>query len=294
MPAMKLFSTPQLNPASDSGWRKRWFDIIHRHDTPASRRFDIALVLAILASVLVIMIDSVQAIHARFSGWLYGVEWFFTVLFTAEYVLRLKVVRRPLRYAFSVWGIIDLLSILPAYLSLFIPGAQALLAVRILRVLRLFRILKLTRYVDEGGVLIGALWRSRRKIILFLFTVLTITVVAGALMYVIEGPEHGFHSIPGSMYWAIVTMATVGYGDMVPHTSIGRFITSVLILIGYSILAVPTGIYTAELAGDIIRQQARSRRRDDRGCTICGHEGHDYEASHCNRCGHALPQHFSH
>ena len=294
MPAMKLFSTPQLNPASDSGWRKRWFDIIHRHDTPASRRFDIALVLAILASVLVIMLDSVQAIHARFPVWLYGVEWFFTVLFTAEYVLRLKVVRRPLRYAVSVWGIIDLLSILPAYLSLFIPGAQVLLVVRILRVLRLFRILKLTRYVDEGGVLIGALWRSRRKIILFLFTVLTITVVAGALMYVIEGPEHGFHSIPGSMYWAIVTMATVGYGDMVPHTSIGRFITSVLILIGYSILAVPTGIYTAELAGDIIRQQAGNRRRDDRGCIICGHEGHEYEASHCNRCGHALPQHFSH
>ena len=294
MRRMKLFTTPQLNPASETGWRKRWFDIIHRHDTPASRRFDIALVLTIVASVLVIMVDSVQAIHQRFSGWLYAVEWLFTLVFTAEYVLRLKVVRRPLRYAFSVWGIIDLLSILPAYLSLFIPGAQALLAVRILRVLRVFRILKLTRYIDESGVLIGALWRSRRKIILFLFTVLTITVVAGALMYVIEGPGHGFDSIPGSMYWAIVTMGTVGYGDIVPHTSAGRLITSVLILIGYSILAVPTGIYTAELASDIVRKHTSGKRPDHRGCTICGHEDHEYEASHCNRCGHELPRHFSH
>lgn len=291
---MKLFATPQLNPASDTGWRKQWFDIIHRHDTPASRSFDIALVLTIIASVLVIMIDSVQGIHQRFAGWLYGVEWFFTVVFTAEYILRLKVVRRPLRYAFSMWGIIDLLSILPAYLSLFIPGAQALLAVRILRVLRVFRILKLTRYIDESGILVGALWRSRRKVILFLFTVLTITVVAGSLMYVVEGPQNGFTSIPESMYWAIVTMATVGYGDLVPQTTLGRFLTSALILIGYSILAVPTGIYTAELAGDLIRRQTGAKRADHRGCTICGHEDHEYEASYCNRCGHELPGHFSH
>ena len=288
---MKLFSTPQLNPASEDGWRKRWFDIIHRHDTPASRAFDVALVLTIIASVLVIMLDSVQAIHIQFADWLYGVEWFFTIVFTAEYILRLKVVRRPLRYAFSIWGIIDLVSILPAYLSLFIPGAQTLLAVRFLRVLRVFRILKLTRYIDESGVLIAALWRSRHKIILFLFTVITIAVVAGALMYVIEGPENGFASIPSSMYWAIVTMGTVGFGDVVPHTPLGRFVTSVLILIGYSILAVPTGIYTAELAGDIVRRGSR-RRPDHRGCVICGHEDHVHEARFCHQCGHELPRHF--
>ena len=294
MPAMKLFTTPQLNPASDSGWRKRWFDIIHRHDTPTSRLFDVALVLTIIASVGVIMLDSVQWIHARYAGWLYGVEWFFTILFTAEYMLRLKVVLRPHRYALSSWGIIDLVSILPAYLSLFIPGAQALLAVRFLRVLRVFRILKLTRYIDESGVLMGALWRSRRKILLFLFTVITLTVVAGALMYVIEGPENGFSSIPHSMYWAIVTMGTVGYGDMVPHTPLGRLLTSVLILIGYSILAVPTGIYTAELANDILRRQRDDSRPDHRGCTICGSEEHVYKARYCNQCGHELPAHIGH
>ena len=288
---MRLFTTPQLNPASEDGWRRRWFDIIHRHDTPVSRRFDVALVLTILASVAVIMLDSVQVIHARWSGVMYAVEWVFTVLFTAEYVLRLKVVRRPLRYAFSVWGIIDLLSILPAYLSLFIPGAQALLVVRILRVLRLFRILKLTRYIDESGILLGALWRSRRKIILFVCTVLTIAVVAGALMYVVEGPYHGFGSIPASMYWAIVTMGTVGFGDVVPHTPLGRFITSVLILIGYSILAVPTGIYTAELAGDMVRRHT-GKRPDHRGCVICGYEDHEYVARYCNQCGHELPPHI--
>jgi len=292
MPAMKLFTTPQLNPASETGWRKRWFDIIHRHDTPASRAFDVALVLAIIASVGVIMLDSVQSIHQRFSGWLYGVEWFFTLLFTAEYVLRLKVVRRPHRYALSSWGIIDLVSILPAYLSLLIPGAQALLAVRFLRVLRVFRILKLTRYIDESGVLVGALWRSRRKILLFLFTVITVTVVAGALMYVIEGPDNGFSSIPHSMYWAIVTMGTVGYGDLVPHTAMGRLLTSGLILIGYSILAVPTGIYTAELAKDILRRQQDDSRPDHRGCIMCGSEEHIYKARYCNLCGHELPHHF--
>ena len=289
---MKLFTTPQLNPASDTGWRKRWFDIIHRHDTPASRAFDVALVLTIIASVAVIMIDSVQWIHARYAGWLYGIEWFFTILFTAEYVLRLKVVRRPHRYALSSWGLIDLVSILPAYLSLFIPGAQALLAVRFLRVLRVFRILKLTRYIDESGVLMGALWRSRRKILLFLFTVIAVTVVAGALMYVIEGPENGFSSIPHSMYWAIVTMGTVGYGDMVPHTPMGRLVTSGLILIGYSILAVPTGIYTAELANDILRRQRDPGRPDTRGCPICGCEDHIYVARYCHQCGHELPRHF--
>ena len=211
------------------------------------------------------------------------------MLFRSEYVLRLATVRRPLRYAVSIWGIIDLLSILPTYVSVLVPGAQSLLVVRILRILRLFRILKLTQYVEESGQLVGALWRSRRKIFVFVCAVLTLVVIFGALMYVVEGPEHGFTSIPTSMYWAIVTMATVGFGDIAPQTTAGRAITSVLILIGYSIIAVPTGIYTAELANGMRRAEAW-RRRDDRGCIVCGHEGHEQEARYCNRCGHELPE----
>ena len=173
----RLFSDPQLNPATEDGWRRRWFDIIYRHDTPPSRNFDLVLVLAILASVIVIMLDSVQSFHARHAGVLYALEWAFTLLFTAEYALRLATVRRPLRYAVSIWGIIDLLSILPTYLSVLVPGAQSLLVVRILRILRLFRILKLTQYVEESGQLVGALWRSRRKIFVFVCAVLTLVDV---------------------------------------------------------------------------------------------------------------------
>ncbi len=206
--------------------------------------------------------------------------------------LRLLVVRRPLRYALSIWGIIDLLAILPTYLSLLLPGAQTLLVVRALRILRVFRILKLTRYIEESGILMQALWRSRRKILLFLSLVITIAIVAGSLMYVIEGPSHGFSNIPASMYWAVVTMATVGFGDIVPQTTLGRFVTSALILIGYSIIAVPTGIYTAELANGMRQAEAAAgrRRRDDRGCVVCGHEGHEPAARYCNRCGHELPE----
>jgi voltage-gated potassium channel len=285
---MRLFSDPQLNPASEHGWRGRWFDIIYHHESRPARNFDLLLVAAIVASVLVIMLDSVPAIHARWAAWFFPVEWAFTALFTVEYLLRLAVVRRPLRYALSIWGVIDLLSILPSYLSFFVPGAQTLLVVRVLRILRLFRILKLTRYVEESGVLVEALWRSRRKVLVFLFSVLTITVIAGALMYVIEGPEHGFTSIPTSMYWAIVTMATVGFGDLVPQTTLGRFVTSALILTGYSIIAVPTGIYTAELATSI-RAAEGAHRHDNRGCPDCGLEGHDRDALHCRRCGSLLP-----
>lgn len=288
---MRPFSAPQLNPATETGWRRRWFDIIYRHDSRPSRNFDLILVVAIVASILVVMIDSVQHLHAEWSTGLYILEWGFTIIFTAEYLLRLAVVKRPLRYAVSIWGIIDLLSILPAYLSMFIPGAQSLLVVRALRILRVFRILKLTRYIEESGVLMTSLWRSRRKVLVFLFTV--ITIIAGALMYVIEGPEHGFTNIPASMYWAVVTMATVGFGDIVPQTVLGRFVTSVLILIGYSIIAVPTGIYTAELASTM-REAELAARRDARGCPHCGLEGHEPDARHCRKCGGELPDAFSH
>ena len=267
---MRLLLKPQLTPASDTGWRRRWFDIIYRHDTPPARNFDLLLILTIIASVAVIMLDSDPWLRIDHATALYRLEWGFTLLFTVEYVLRLLVVRRPLRYALSMWGVIDLLSILPTYLSFFFPGTQALLVVRILRVLRVFRILKLTRYVEEGSVLTGALWRSRRKIFLFVSVVVTIALIFGALMYVIEGPQYGFSTIPTGMYWAIVTMATVGFGDLAPQTGLGRLITSILILIGYSIIAVPTGIYTAELASSMRRDMNQIRvRHDNRGCPEC-------------------------
>ena len=286
---MRLFMAPQLNPARDTGWRRTWFDIIHRHDTPPSRNFDLLLVAAIVASIGVVMLDSVERLHQRYAGLFYMIEWAFTLLFTAEYLLRIAVVKRPLRYMLSVWGVIDLLAILPTYLSLLVPGAQSLLVVRVMRILRLFRILKLTRYVEESGILLQALWRSRRKILVFLFSVLTIVTVAGALMYVIEGPRNGFTSIPTSMYWAIVTMATVGFGDIAPQTTAGRAITSVLILIGYSIIAVPTGIYTAELASSLREASHERGHLDRRGCPECGLEGHDPDALHCRHCGARLP-----
>ncbi|BDU17980.1 ion transporter [Lysobacter auxotrophicus] len=286
---MPLLMDPQLQPATETGWRRRWFDIVFRHDTRRSRNFDLVLIAAILVSVVVIMLDSVARIHARHADVLHGLEWGFTLLFTAEYVLRLAVLRHPWRYAISLWGLVDLASILPTYLSVLLPGSQSLLALRILRMLRLFRILKLTHYVEEGGVLVGALWRSRRKIFVFVCAVLTITVIFGALMYVVEGPEHGFASIPTSMYWAVVTMATVGFGDIAPQTTLGRFITSLLILIGYSIIAVPTGIYTAELATSLREASGDTGHLDRRGCTSCGLEGHDPAAHFCRHCGTALP-----
>jgi len=289
---MRPFSAPQLNPAAAQGWRRYWFDTIYRHDTRPSRNFDLLLVAAIMASVVVVMVDSVQPLHLRWARGLQVLEWAFTALFTVEYVLRLVVVKRPLRYAVSIWGIIDLLSILPTYLSLLIPGAQSLLVVRALRILRVFRILKLTRYVEESGILMLALWRSRRKVLVFLFTVITITLIAGALMYLIEGPAHGFTSIPSSMYWAVVTMATVGFGDIVPQTTLGRFVTSVLILTGYSIIAVPTGIYTAELASTL-REAEHLEKRDGRGCPRCGLEGHEPDARYCRQCAEPLPELFN-
>ncbi len=286
---MRFLFDPQLNPATERGWRARWFRIIFHHDPGPARNFDLWLVVAIVASVIVVMLDSDPWLHVDHARILYALEWGFTLLFTAEYLVRIAVVRRPLRYMFSMWGIIDLLSILPTYLSLLLPGSQALLVVRVLRVLRLFRVLKLTQYVEESGMLLGALWRSRRKILLFVCLLLTIAVVFGALMYVVEGPEHGFATIPTGMYWAITTMATVGYGDLVPQTPFGRMIASALVLIGYSIIAVPTGIYTAELASSMREAGRSSDHHDSRGCPECGLEGHDPEGSFCRGCGAKLP-----
>jgi voltage-gated potassium channel len=270
-------------PASEHGLRYRLYRLIYHHDAPDERNFDLVLILAILASVLVVLLDSVGSIKARWHGVLYAAEWFFTVLFTVEYAVRLWTVRRPLRYATSFFGVIDLLSILPTYLSLFFPASASLLVVRSLRLLRVFRVLKLVEYSGEAGILVDALLRSRRKILVFLSAILTVVIIFGAIMYVIEGPEHGFHSIPTGMYWAVVTMATVGFGDIAPGTPLGRFVTSILILIGYSVIAVPTGIYTAELASSL-----RPQRRQVR-CVECGLPEHEQDAWHCRKCGRALP-----
>lgn len=275
-----------LEAARPNGWRNHWFHIVFHHDTPAARNFDLLLIAAILSSVLVVMLESVASIRARYAVWLLTLEWMFTALFSIEYAVRLAVVRRPLRYALSPWGLIDLLSVFPSYLSLLLPGGQTLLIVRVLRMLRLFRILKLTEYVEEGGVLAGALWRSRRKLLVFFCAVLTIVVIFGALMYVIEGPDRGFTSIPTSMYWAVVTVATVGFGDLAPTTPLGRFVTSVLIMIGYSIIAVPTGIYAAELSH---RSPASPRRADEQRCQGCDLTGHQANAVFCRGCGQKLP-----
>ena len=282
-PQRSLFDKDH-QPASTHGWRHRWYRLVFHHDAADERNFDLLLIVAILASVGVVMLDSVPWIKARWHGTLYLAEWFFTLLFTAEYALRLWVVKRPLRYATSFFGVIDLLAILPTFLSLLFPASVSLSVIRILRLLRIFRVLKLVQYSSEAGVLMLALLRSRRKIAVFIATLLTITVIFGALMYVIEGPAHGFDSIPTGMYWAVVTMATVGFGDIAPGTPFGRLVTSVLILIGYSIIAVPTGIYTAELARSMQKPRRRVR------CGECGLPDHEADAWHCRQCGRALPQ----
>ena len=281
---MPLLMDPQLQPATETGWRRRWFDIVFRHDTRRSRNFDLALIAAILVSVIVIMLDSVARIHARHAGLLHGLEWGFTLLFTAEYAMRLLVVRRPWRYALSFYGIIDFISIMPTWLAFFVPELHFLIDVRLLRLLRVFRILKLTVYFEEAEILYRALVNSRRKIFVFLAAVFIITVILGTVMYVVEGPEHGFHSIPVSMYWAVVTLTTTGFGDMVPKTALGQFITSLTILLGYGIIAFPTGIVGAELAASIMKRPLTTRT-----CTHCLTEGHEPDAQYCKHCGSQLP-----
>lgn len=263
-------------------WQARLYEVIFEHHTAAGRTFDLALIAAIALSVLAVMLESVAPIRSRHGTLLHGIEWFFTILFTVEYALRLICVDRPRRYATSFFGVIDLLAILPTYLSLFVPGAQFLVVIRTLRFLRIFRILKLVQYLSEANLLSRALWATRRKIFVFVLAVLTIVTILGALMYVIEGAERGFDSIPRSMYWAIVTLTTVGYGDISPQTNLGQAIAAFIMILGYGMIAVPTGIVTAELTS---AQQAVGTR----ACPVCSAEGHTADAAFCRRCGTALP-----
>ncbi|MDD4498438.1 MAG: ion transporter [Methanosarcinaceae archaeon] len=269
------------NRPPDNNWRKKLYIIIFEADTPAGKIFDEALILAILLSVIVVMLDSVSKIAASYGYFFSSLEWIFTILFTVEYLLRFLCVNRPLRYATSFFGIIDLMAILPTYLSLLLPGSQYLVVIRSLRLLRIFRVLKLAQYLGEADLLIRALLASRRKITLFLFTVLNLVVILGSLMYVIEGPESGFTSIPRSIYWAIITLTTVGYGDIVPETNLGQALASVVMIIGYSIIAVPTGIVTSELTH-------ASKPSKGKACQNCNFAGHDIDAKFCKRCGARL------
>ncbi|MDT8446179.1 MAG: ion transporter [bacterium] len=273
-----------MKPES-TGLRRQLYEIIFEADTPAGRRFDILLIGCILASVVVVMLDSVHEIAAEYYSLLHFAEWVFTAIFTVEYLLRLYSIQKPWRYATSFFGVVDLLAILPTFIALLLPGAQFLLVIRILRVLRVFRVLKLAQHLSEAQVLAKALKASQRKIQVFIAGVLSLVVILGSLMYLIEGEAGGFTSIPRSMYWAIVTLTTVGYGDISPKTPWGQALASVVMILGYAIIAVPTGIVSAELS------QATLRGRppvDQRACPGCGVEGHGSEAKFCQRCGTAL------
>jgi voltage-gated potassium channel len=267
------------------GWRLRWYTVIFEADTRAGRWFDTALIALILLSLAVVAADSVAALGQRYGVVFNAMEWVFTVVFTLEYLARLACVRHPLRYATSFFGVIDLLAILPTYLALLFPELHALIDVRVLRLLRVFRIFKLTAYMAEYQALGQALTASRRKILVFLSTVLMIVVVMGTVMYVVEGPENGFTSIPVSVYWAITTMTTVGFGDITPKTDLGRLIASMMMLLGWGTLAVPTGIVTSELSAQRNRTPPTTRT-----CHECLSEGHLPQARFCFDCGAPLPE----
>ena len=274
----------QQRPAE--GWRRRLYIVIFEADTRAGRWFDLVVIGAILASVTVVVLDSVAAVSARFGPVFEVLEWLFTLAFTAEYIARLLCVPHPLRYARSFYGVIDLLALLPTYLAILVPGLHALIDVRILRLLRVFRIFKLTRYAAEFRHLSEALQASQRKIAVFLAFVLMMVLVTGTLMYVIEGPANGYTSIPTAAYWAVTTMTTVGFGDITPKTDLGRLLASMMMLLGWGVLAVPTGIVTAEMSA---QRNAQPRPVSTRSCAECLTEDHRADANFCRHCGAALP-----
>ena len=256
--------------------------IIEGTDTPAGRFFDVVLLIAITLSVVVVMLDSVLILRLQYGQLFFYAEWLFTILFTIEYALRLYSAPNRKRYAFSFFGVIDLLALLPSYLSLFFVGTQYLLVVRILRILRIFRVFKLRSYMQQAGFLAAAFKTSQHKIIVFFLSLLWLVTIFGSVMYVVEGPENGYTSIPLSIYWAVVTLTTVGYGDISPKTPIGQAIASMVMIMGYSIIAVPTGIFTAELT-HTMRPQLHPI-----SCPKCGKFGHASNAKFCDRCGHDL------
>ena len=264
-------------------WKERLHEIIFETNTREGKLFDIVLLIAIFLSTMVVMLDSIAELHEQYGRLFLSLEWGFTILFSIEYVLRLICIQSPWRYIRSFTGIIDLLAILPTYFSVFFAGSQSLMVLRVLRLFRVFRIFKLGHFLAEIRFLGSALHSSFKKITIFLVTVLMLVVILGAIMYLVENGENGFHSIPESIYWAIVTITTVGYGDIAPVTPMGKFAASLIMLLGYGIIAVPTGIITTEMA-----LKLKNKKESHEACPSCGKEGHDADARHCKYCGEKL------
>ncbi|GAX59567.1 kef-type K+ transport systems, predicted NAD-binding component [Candidatus Scalindua japonica] len=269
---------------SDNNWRDVLYDVIFKADTVPGKSFDVALIVIIALSVITVIINTVDTIDQKYGHFLHMAELVFTVIFTIEYILRLICCRRPVAYAKSFFGVVDLFSILPTYISVFLPSSHVLAVVRIIRVLRIFRVLKLVKYVGESELLIDALRSSRRKITVFLFSVITIVIIFGSVMYIVETPENGFTNIPQSIYWAVVTLTTVGYGDMTPQTHIGKVLSMVIMVMGYGIIAVPTGIVTAEMT----KAMRHHNKVSSNVCEGCGYRWHDDDAHYCKHCGNSL------
>lgn len=258
--------------------KQKIYEIIFEADTPGGKIFDVALLVIIVVSVALVLLESVPAVRDNYQHLLRILEWGITLIFTIEYLLRIIIVKKPLQYIFSFYGIIDLLSVLPTYIGLVVAGSHSLVVIRILRLLRVFRILKLTRYTQAGRSLAKAIWNSREKISVFIFFVAMLVVIIGTIMYLVEGPEHGFTSIPSGIYWSIVTLTTVGYGDISPETPAGQFIASIVMIMGYAIIAVPTGIVTAEIINP-------KSEKNTQVCPQCLHSMHDDDAVFCKKCG---------
>jgi voltage-gated potassium channel len=270
--------------SESSAFRDKLHEVIFEADTPEGKAFDVILLILIAASVLTVMLESIEPLQRQYAALFTVVEWMFTVFFTIEYLLRLYCVLRPMRYATSFFGIIDLLAILPSYLALFLPTAQYFLIIRAFRLIRIFRIFKMAHFINEGDIIIQALRASRAKITVFLTFVSLLVIIIGAVMYLIEGGSNeGFSSIPRGVYWSVVTLTTVGYGDITPRTELGQLISAVVMILGYAIIAVPTGIVSAEFV-----KEYKSGKANTQSCRYCGQEGHDPDAIHCKYCGEKL------
>ncbi len=265
-----------------SPWKNRLHEVIFEADTPGGKTFDVALILAIVLSVVAVMLESVESIRQHWGTRLHALEWTLTILFTLEYVLRLICVGRPWKYATSFFGLVDLLAIIPTYASLFLAGSQAMMVIRTLRLIRVFRVFQLNQYMREANALWQALDATRAKIAVFLVVVMTLVLIIGSAMYLIEGQQSGFTSIPRSVYWAIGAMTTVGYGDIAPKTVLGQTLAALVMILGYSIIIVPTGVFSVEIFA------AKQRGFTARACTQCSREGHDADAIHCKYCGSRL------
>lgn len=264
-------------------WQHKMHEVIYEADTFAGKFFDVGLLIIIILSISIVMLESVPSLHELYGDWFDKAEWFFTIIFTLEYIARLISIGKPVKYIFSFYGIIDFLSIIPTYLGLFIVGTNSLMVIRSLRLMRVFRILKLGNFLKESRVLVESLKASRHKIAVFLLSILTMVIILGTIMYLVETPESGFTSIPRSIYWAIVTLTTVGYGDIAPTSPLGQFIASIVMILGYAIIAVPTGIVTNELI-----KSDNKKDLNTQACTSCSRDGHDTDSKFCKYCGEKL------